>query len=210
MVAGVNPLASLGGFQNQQLHRAVNRAAAPGVKLPGQQSGPTPQREELFNGTRDRASRQHEMYMQALEAQKQRQAAAQQPLTPFQGGGFQGGQGGMTGSYGLLQGASNALAAMNAAYRSQFGQNLAINEGGRSRARQQQLYDLYRAGRGNLAARPGTSLHESGRAIDFGGAIQNANSPQHRWLQQNAGRWGFKWSGKNFSQVEPWHWEWFG
>lgn len=36
----------------------------------------------------------------------------------------------------------------------------------RPRAEQQRLYDLYLAGRGPLAARPGTSAHERGLAID--------------------------------------------
>lgn len=37
---------------------------------------------------------------------------------------------------------------------------------GRTYAEQAALYAAYKAGRGNLAARPGTSLHESGLAID--------------------------------------------
>lgn len=37
---------------------------------------------------------------------------------------------------------------------------------GRTYAEQKQLYDLYRAGKGNLAAKPGTSLHEKGNALD--------------------------------------------
>lgn len=36
----------------------------------------------------------------------------------------------------------------------------------RSPAEQQVLYDRYRAGTGSLAARPGTSLHETGQALD--------------------------------------------
>lgn len=37
---------------------------------------------------------------------------------------------------------------------------------GRTYAEQKQLYDLYKAGKGNLAAKPGTSLHEKGNALD--------------------------------------------
>ena len=40
------------------------------------------------------------------------------------------------------------------------------NGGARSRADQERAYALYRAGRGPLAARPGTSAHEFGLAID--------------------------------------------
>jgi TP901 family phage tail tape measure protein len=43
---------------------------------------------------------------------------------------------------------------------------LRIVSGWRSSARQAQLYAAYLAGRGNLAARPGTSKHEVGLAID--------------------------------------------
>lgn len=48
---------------------------------------------------------------------------------------------------------------------------------GRTRAEQQVLYDLYRAGKGNLAAKPGTSLHESGLAIDV-----TRRSPLQLWM----------------------------
>jgi hypothetical protein len=41
-----------------------------------------------------------------------------------------------------------------------------IASGGRTRAEQEWLYHLYLTGRGNLAAKPGTSRHESGRAVD--------------------------------------------
>lgn len=47
----------------------------------------------------------------------------------------------------------------------------------RSRAEQQRLYDLYRAGKGNLAAKPGTSNHEKGTAFDA-----STGSAMQRWL----------------------------
>jgi peptidoglycan hydrolase CwlO-like protein len=52
-------------------------------------------------------------------------------------------------------------------------------------------------------ARPGTSNHERGLAIDFtaGGAILTRGSAGFRWLQSNAGKYGFK----NLPS-EPWHW----
>ena len=49
--------------------------------------------------------------------------------------------------------------------------------GGRTYAEQKKLYDAYRAGRGNLAAKPGTSLHESGLAIDV-----TRKSPLQLWM----------------------------
>lgn len=75
------------------------------------------------------------------------------------------------------------------------GVSLQITSGMRTRAEQQRLYDLYKAGKGNIAARPGTSNHEKGEAIDF------ANSPgAWAWLKKNAPRFGFH----NFPP-EPWH-----
>lgn len=59
-------------------------------------------------------------------------------------------------------------------------------------------------------ARPGTSAHQSGRAIDchLGDPIESEyvdrmrQSPVHRWLVEHAEAFGF------YSyDVEPWHWE---
>ena len=75
------------------------------------------------------------------------------------------------------------------------GVDLQIGSGWRSRQQQEVLYRKYLNGTGNLAARPGTSNHESGRAIDF------KNTPgAFAWLKKNAQRFGFK----NLPG-EPWH-----
>jgi hypothetical protein len=53
-------------------------------------------------------------------------------------------------------------------------------------------------------ARPGSSNHERGLAIDFtdnGRSITSRNSPGYRWLAANASRFGFY----NLPS-EPWHW----
>ena len=117
--------------------------------------------------------------------------------------------GGMGGAYGLQRNAATALARLQAAYRAKWGSDLSVISGGRSHAEQQHLYDLYRSGRGNLAAKPGTSVHESGRAVDFGGAAHGFG-PQQSWLAQVAAQYGFSWTGKSFKQVEPWHFEYVG
>jgi len=76
----------------------------------------------------------------------------------------------------------------------------------------------YYAGR---TAAPGYSLHNRGLAIDFGcvtrsggwigstGSFRRAwkSSGCFRWLEQNAGRFGFQ---LNASIDEPWHWEYRG
>ena len=163
--------------------------------------------------------KQEEERRRLEEEERQRQIAAQQQAMMQQMGGTWGvkwvpgpggGGGALGGQYGLIPGADAAFQQMSAAFQQQFGYGIPVTEGGRTYERQQELYNLYLAGKGNLAAKPGTSLHESGRAVDLGGPFTNANSREHIWLQQNAHRWGYKWTGKNFSQFEPWHWEWHG
>ena len=55
-------------------------------------------------------------------------------------------------------------------------------------------------------ARPGTSMHEVGTAIDFtcdGTLIRSRSSPCYRWLAANAGAYGLY---ELRSGAEPWHW----
>ena len=89
--------------------------------------------------------------------------------------------------------AGNVKAMIEAAKRD--GVDLKITSAHRSREQQEVLYQKYLNGTGNLAAKPGTSNHESGLAIDF------TNTPgAHAWLAKNAGRFGLK----NLPG-EPWH-----
>jgi hypothetical protein len=70
------------------------------------------------------------------------------------------------------------------------------NGGARSRADQQRAWNLYRAGLGPLAARPGTSAHERGLAIDL--------SPRPGQIPAAAallGRFGLGLTVRG----EPWH-----
>lgn len=65
----------------------------------------------------------------------------------------------------------------------------------RSTEQQAALYELYKAGRGNLAAPPGRSLHERGLALDArGSAAWEAAMVRHRWHRP-------------IVDIEPWHWE---
>ncbi len=76
-----------------------------------------------------------------------------------------------------------------------------IVSGFRTMEHQQALYAAYRRGRGNLAARPGESNHQSGHALDL-----NTSSPGvYPWLQRNAQRFGFR----RTVPSEAWHWEWW-
>jgi hypothetical protein len=58
---------------------------------------------------------------------------------------------------------------------------------------------------GGLAARPGTSNHGWGTALDLGGGANSRGTKQNDWLMSNAGRFGFSTIPR-----EPWHWEYKG
>jgi len=66
---------------------------------------------------------------------------------------------------------------------------------------------------GKLAAAPGRSNHGFGLAIDFAygsGAKLTPSTPQYKWLQANAAKYGFKrlpYNPKNPESWEAWHWE---
>ncbi|MBZ4398157.1 M15 family metallopeptidase [Myxococcus sp. AS-1-15] len=78
---------------------------------------------------------------------------------------------------------------------------LRVTSGYRSLPEQRLLYEQYRRGRGNKAARPGRSNHQRGLAVDL--VIGKRTSKRYQWLQANACRFGFR----RTVPSEPWHWE---
>jgi hypothetical protein len=73
--------------------------------------------------------------------------------------------------------------------------------GFRTMDHQRALYAACRAGRGNLAALPGFSNHQSGHALDL-----NVTGPGVlRWLERHARDFGFR----RTVPTETWHWEWW-
>jgi len=82
------------------------------------------------------------------------------------------------------------------------GVDLAVRSGFRTHAKQARLYRQYRRGAGNLAARPGYSQHESGRALD----LVVTREQTYRWLITHASEFGFH----RTVHGEPWHWEYLG
>lgn len=79
------------------------------------------------------------------------------------------------------------------------GVHLRIVSGFRTMEHQQALYRAYRQRRGNLAALPGTSNHQSGHALDL-----NTSTPGVlRWLDRHAREYGFR----RTVPTESWHWE---
>jgi len=85
---------------------------------------------------------------------------------------------------------------------SKAGVDLRIRSGFRSHAKQTRLYKEYRRGEGHLAARPGYSNHESGRALD----IYITDYKVLEWLKQHAAEYGFH----RTVPGEAWHWEYLG
>ena len=106
----------------------------------------------------------------------------------------------------IEEGAAQAFLAMRAAAAAD-GVTLTLSSGFRTMEEQERLYAAYKAGTGNYAAKPGYSNHQNGTALDIqvDGSFQ---SPEYRWLADNAGEFGFENTGKTFPQPEPWHWEW--
>ena len=151
-------------------------------------------------------------------------APANQPSAPAGGVSIGGSTVGYT--YETIDGQRverNVAAAFRnlaAAFKAKFGLTLHVTSGTRTRAEQQRLYDLYRAGKGNLAAKPGTSNHEESgprgpRALDVrdsGGdpGVARAGTVRANWLRANAPKYGFDPSGYGFRQIEPWHIEFTG
>ncbi len=76
---------------------------------------------------------------------------------------------------------------------------LEIRSGFRSHEQQMNLYQRWRAGWGNMAAKPGFSNHQAGRAID----LVVHDPTVLAWLTKHAPKYGF-W---RTVRSEPWHWE---
>lgn len=93
---------------------------------------------------------------------------------------------------------ARAFLAMRAA-AADAGVELGLASGFRTVEQQRALYRAWRKGRGNKAARPGLSNHQSGRALDI--VISDPGSVA--WLESNGALFGFKRTVKS----EPWHWE---
>lgn len=225
----------VGSFQNQQLGALTTGQAAPQMEAnPSQQmqlgkaptafGKPLPVSAVQASGQRQAASiaqsnrrvAQYNLYGQqkkARAAEASGQVGGNVGVSPRSNSGFpqQGAPKDMVavgnGQF-LAKNAAAALGQLNTAMSQAIGRTVSVNAGWRSLDTQKQLYALYRAGKGNLAATPGTSIHGTGRAADLG--VGSTNSAQFQWLLKNAYRFGWSWTGRTFSQVEPWHWEYVG
>ena len=93
--------------------------------------------------------------------------------------------------------ASAFIKMRNAAAKS--GVYIHIVSGFRTMAQQRYLYQLYKQGKGNLAAPPGYSNHQSGHALD----LNTSSSGVYSWLTKHGGAYNFK----RTVPSEIWHWE---
>lgn len=102
------------------------------------------------------------------------------------------------GGYYLARPAAAAFNAMSAEARRRWGRSITVISAYRTYDKQVALWNLYRSGRGNLAAYPGTSNHGWGLAVDL--------SPQWcRWAVDQIGRtYGFS-KACSDAQSEWWH-----
>lgn len=104
----------------------------------------------------------------------------------------------------------NAMAAAAAA----AGVTLLAGSAFRSIPEQTVLYAQYvaRFFSAPTVAKPGTSNHGNGTAVDVASAPNvsvSYGSSAYRWLSNNAGRFGFSWD-EGSKVNEPWHWRFIG
>jgi D-alanyl-D-alanine carboxypeptidase len=82
------------------------------------------------------------------------------------------------------------------------GVKITVVSGFRTMAEQQYLYNCYqtkKCNNGNLAAKPGYSNHQSGKALD----LNTSSAGVYNWLTAN----GAKYSFERTVPSEKWHWE---
>ncbi|GAA2002489.1 M15 family metallopeptidase [Brevibacterium samyangense] len=108
------------------------------------------------------------------------------------------------GGHKLRADAALSFAEMNAAYKADTGKEMEITDSYRTMESQISVASR----KPGLAARPGTSLHGWGIALDMGGGAATATGTQYDWLVAHGAEYGWEnpdWAKS--SKYEPWHWE---
>ncbi|GAA1872537.1 hypothetical protein GCM10009813_36120 [Brevibacterium marinum] len=108
------------------------------------------------------------------------------------------------GNHKLRADAAVSFAKMNAAFKKDTGKELAITDSYRSLESQISVAER----KPGFAARPGTSNHGWGIALDLGGGTQNGTGVQYDWLVAHGEEYGWEnpdWAKRN--AYELWHWE---
>lgn len=100
--------------------------------------------------------------------------------------------------------AAAAFIELDGAYRDRFGRPMCVTDSYRPFTEQVRLFREKPPG---MAARPGSSAHGLGIAVDLCGGVHEHHSPEHTWMLRNAPSYGWvnpAWARDGF---EPWHWE---
>ncbi|WP_233515264.1 M15 family metallopeptidase [Marinitenerispora sediminis] len=100
--------------------------------------------------------------------------------------------------------AAAAFIRLDGAFRERFGRPMCVTDSYRPLDEQVVLFLRKQPG---MAARPGTSTHGLGTAVDLCGGVERYGSPEYAWLMANAPAHG--WHNPAWAQggFEPWHWE---
>jgi LAS superfamily LD-carboxypeptidase LdcB len=96
--------------------------------------------------------------------------------------------------------------AMDQEYTDEFGTGICVGGSYRSLSEQYSL----KAQKPYLAAKPGTSNHGWGLALDLECGADNYGGIAHEWLAMNGPGFGWHnppWAQADGSKPEPWHWE---
>jgi hypothetical protein len=115
---------------------------------------------------------------------------------------------GVSGEY-LRADAAYAFNRMSQAFASEYGTPLCVTDSYRPYSEQVQVY----ARSPDMAAKPGTSNHGWGTAVDFCGGIERFGTGTHQWMKLNAPLFGWfhpAWAEPSGSMPEAWHWEYAG
>jgi len=117
-------------------------------------------------------------------------------------------------AYVLRSDATDALTALNEAFKAKFGGDIWISDAYRDYASQE--YEKARwcsLGNCGNAADPGTSNHGWALAVDLGSGIASFSTDEYAWMQQNGPIYGWRhpaWAEPDGAHPEPWHWEFWG
>lgn len=112
--------------------------------------------------------------------------------------------------YYLRADAASDFKRMSAACLAATGKDLPVSTAFRTMEHQERLYKELGP---TLAAKPGYSNHQSGIAIDIHGLDErkpNYDKARDYWLDEHCEEYGWKRTGLNFSNIEPWHLDYTG
>ncbi|WP_304454170.1 D-alanyl-D-alanine carboxypeptidase family protein [Nocardiopsis sp. YSL2] len=100
--------------------------------------------------------------------------------------------------------AAQAFIELDGAFRSEFGRQMCVADSYRPYHEQVRLFEQMLPG---MAARPGTSQHGLGLAVDLCGGVHRVGTPEHEWMLATAP--GYGWHNPSWARdgFEPWHWE---